>query len=208
MPDLAFTVAGAAPAQFAASPILALHLEIENTPPEEEIRSISLACQIRIETARRPYNDLEQQRLRDLFGEPERWGQTLHSMLWAHASAAVPPFCGRTSVELHVPCTFDLTVATARYFHGLEQGSVPLTLLFSGSIFYEGLDGALQITQIPWSKEASYALLAAVWKQMMDAYYPNTAWLCLRRDVAERLDRYKTARGLATWEQALESVLP
>ena len=208
MPDLTFRVTGAAPVPYAASPLLALHLDIRNEPAEEEIRSVSLACQIRIETARRSYNESEQQRLRDLFGEPERWGQTLHSMLWAHASAAVPPFCGSTSAELHVPCTFDLVIATARYFHGLEQGSAHLTLLFSGSVFYEDIEGALQITQIPWSKEASYSLQASIWKQMMDAYYPNTAWLCLRRDVAERLDRYKTARGLATWEQALESVLP
>ena len=43
---------------------------------------------------------------------------------------------------------------------------------------------------------------------MMDAYYPNTAWLCLRRDVFERLQQYKTARGIPTWEQTVESMLP
>lgn len=207
MPDLRFQVTGATPIPYAATPTLGLRLRIENSP-EEEIRSVALSCQIRIETTRRRYTDVEQQRLSDLFGEPERWGQTLHSMLWAHAAASVPPFSGHTELDLPVPCTFDLAVATAKYFNGLEEGCVPLTLLFSGSVFYEGDDGALQVTQIPWSREAAYALPAAVWKRMMDAYYPNTAWLCLRRDVAERLDRYKAARGLATWEQALESILP
>ena len=43
---------------------------------------------------------------------------------------------------------------------------------------------------------------------MMDEHYPNTAWLCLRRDVFERLHQYKTDRGIPTWEQALESMLP
>jgi hypothetical protein len=43
---------------------------------------------------------------------------------------------------------------------------------------------------------------------MMDIYYPNSAWLCLRRDVFDRLYQYKRGRGMATWEQALESILP
>jgi len=207
MPDLRFQVTGAAPVPYASAPSLALQLRIENTP-QEEIRSVALACQIRIETTRRHYSEAEQQRLTDLFGEPPRWGQTLRSMLWAQASATVPPFCESTVIDLPVACTFDLTVATAKYLNGLKDGCVPLTFLFSGSIFYADAEGALQVSQIPWSSEAAYALPVAVWKRMMDAYYPNTAWLCLRRDVAERLDRYRTARGLATWEQALESILP
>jgi Family of unknown function (DUF6084) len=208
VPDLNFRVTGAAPVPYASTPMLGLRLQIENIPREEELRSVAITCQIRIETTRRHYSEPEQQRLKDLFGAPERWGQTLHSMLWTHAATIVPPFRGQTAVDLPVPCTFDLAVATAKYFNGLEEGCVPLTLLFSGSVFYEDEGGALQITQIPWSKEASYMLPAAVWKRMMDAYYPNTAWLCVRRDVADRLDRYKTARGMSTWEQALESILP
>jgi hypothetical protein len=42
----------------------------------------------------------------------------------------------------------------------------------------------------------------------MDAYYPNEAWLHLRRDVFDRLYRYKVSRGIPTWEQAIEGVLP
>jgi predicted alpha-1,6-mannanase (GH76 family) len=43
---------------------------------------------------------------------------------------------------------------------------------------------------------------------MMDEYYPNTAWLCLSREVFDRLHQYKIDRGLPTWEQAVESMLP
>jgi hypothetical protein len=43
---------------------------------------------------------------------------------------------------------------------------------------------------------------------MMDHYYPNTAWLCLRRDAFERLSRYKIEQGLPTWEQTLEALIP
>jgi hypothetical protein len=40
----------------------------------------------------------------------------------------------------------------------------------------------------------------------MDQYYPNLAWLALRRDIFERLYRFKIARGIPTWEQVMEEV--
>jgi hypothetical protein len=46
-----------------------------------------------------------------------------------------------------------------------------------------------------------------VWRDMMDSYYPNTAWLCLRRDIFERVYGYKVRHGIPTWEQALEAML-
>jgi hypothetical protein len=46
-----------------------------------------------------------------------------------------------------------------------------------------------------------------IWREMMDAYYPNTAWLCLRRDIFERVYEYKVQHGIPSWEQALESLL-
>jgi hypothetical protein len=207
VPDLTFLVESAQPLPYSAAPVLGFRLSVENRPADESIRSIHLQCQIRIDTARRPYNPEEQRRLLDLFGEPARWSRTLHSMLWTQASVLIPPFSGTTVADLPVPCTFDLTVATAKYFNGLEDGSIPLTLLFSGSVFYDSDDG-LQVTQIPWSKEAAYALPVASWKKLIDMYYPNTAWLGLRRDVFDRLNQYKTDRGIPTWEQALESILP
>jgi predicted alpha-1,6-mannanase (GH76 family) len=42
---------------------------------------------------------------------------------------------------------------------------------------------------------------------MMARYYPNTAWLCLRKDVFDRLHRYKVERGIPTWEEAIENAL-
>jgi hypothetical protein len=42
---------------------------------------------------------------------------------------------------------------------------------------------------------------------MMDHYYPQTTWLCLRRDAFEQLYRYKRARGLPSFETALEELL-
>lgn len=205
MPDLDFHIEGVEAARYAASPTLNFKLRIEASQP---LHTIALRCQIRIEATRRRYRETEQRRLIDLFGAPERWGATLHSMLWTHTNIVVPAFEGSVVVDLPASCTFDFNVASAKYFSGLEEGEVPLSLLFSGTIFYEGEEGALRVAQIPWSKEVDYALPVSAWKEMMDVYYPNTAWLCLRRDTFDRLHQYKIDRGIATWEQALESMLP
>ncbi|MBA3246452.1 MAG: hypothetical protein H0T63_00050, partial [Pyrinomonadaceae bacterium] len=68
-------------------------------------------------------------------------------------------------------------------------------------------EGVLQVAQISWDKEAKYRLPVPVWKEMMDHYYPNSAWLCLRRDVFDRLAQFKMKQGIPTWEQTLERVL-
>jgi hypothetical protein len=208
MPELNFQIEGAESVPYSMAPTLAFKLRVTSADPEETIHSVALRCQIQIDTTRRHYNAGEKNRLLDLFGEPERWGQTLRTMLWTHTSTVVPPFVGNTLVDLPVPCTFDFNVAAAKYFAGLEDGEIPLTLLFSGTIFYEADDAGLQVTQIPWDKESTYRLPVSTWKEMIDIYYPNSAWLCLRRDVFDRLYQLKRGRGLATWEQALESILP
>jgi Family of unknown function (DUF6084) len=208
MPDLSFEVEGAEAVPFAAAPLIALKLRVINREVAEPIHTIALRCQIMIDSARRRYTAEDQERLRDLFGEPERWAQTLRPMLWTHTSVVVTSFTGGTVVDLPVPCTFDFNVAATKYFAGLEGAEVPLNLLFSGTVFYESNQGSMQVAQIPWDKEARYRLPVQVWKQMMDSYYPNVAWLCLRKDVFDRLYRYKVGRGIPTWEQALESILP
>ena len=207
MPDLNFQVEGAKAVPYAAAPLLSFKLRLTNADAEEAIQTVALRCQLQIETTRRQYNAREQENLLDLFGEPQRWAQTLRTTLWTHASVIVTPFKGSTVVDLPVPCTFDFNVAAAKYFAGLEDGEVPLDLLFSGTVFYEDAEGRLQVDQIPWDREAKYRLPVQVWKAMMDIYYPNLAWLCLRRDVFDRLNRYKMQRGIPTWEQAVESLL-
>ena len=81
-------------------------------------------------------------------------------------------------------------------------------LLFSGTIFYTTDDGFLQVSQIPWEKEATFRLPVPVWKEMMELYYPNSAWLCLRpRRLRSALPLQEPASGFPTWEQALETLL-
>jgi Family of unknown function (DUF6084) len=207
VPELHFQIEGAGPVANAATPLIALKLRINNVPENESIHTLTLRCQVQIEPARRRYEAHEQEKLRDLFGTPERWSRTVRPLLWMNTSVAVPGFTGTTVVDLQLPCTFDFNVATTKYFHALDSGDIPLCVMFSGTVFYNDANGALQVAQVPWDREASFRLPVTIWKQMMDAHYPNSAWLCLRRDAFERLYEYKVRHGIPTWEQALERAL-
>ena len=207
MSDLSFFVEGAKPVEYAAVPQLALALRIEQAEPRLQIQNIALNCQIRIEPTKRRYDAKSHEALSDLFGEPERWSQTLRSMLWLHTAATVPAFSDTITIDLPVPCSFDFNVAATKYFYGLESGEVPLCLLLSGTIFYRGADGELQVAQIPWEKEAAFRLPVDVWRQMMDQYYPHSAWLRLDRDLFDRLAEYKRRHSIPTWDRAIAQLL-
>jgi hypothetical protein len=207
MPDLTFTAKSISVVHYAAAPTLGLNLLVSNADPEEVIHSVALRCQIQIEVTRRNYTAQEKRNLADLFGEPSRWGQTLRPMLWTHVQTVVRSFQESTLIELQVPCTFDFNVASTKYFHGLESGEIPVCLMFSGTVYKTDEEGSLQVSPIPWDKEARFRIPVAVWREMMELYYPNTAWLCLRRDVFERLYKFKVERGIPTWELAFETML-
>jgi uncharacterized protein DUF6084 len=207
MPDLRLSVESAETVRFAAAPLMAFTLRITNDSPEELIHTVALKAQIQIETTRRQYDPQEQEQLLDLFGSPDRWGQTLRTMLWTHSSVVVPRFTGSTLADLHVPCTFDFNIAATKYFNGLSSGDLPLCFQFSGTVFYQGQGGALQVAPISWDKEAKFRLPVRAWKGLMEEYYPNSAWLALQKDTFERLYQFKVREGIPTWEEAVERAL-
>ena len=206
MPDLHFGVEDAEVLEYAAAPSLLFKLRIENLE-EELIRSVSLNTQVRIAATQRHYDTAEQERLLEVFGEPHRWGNTLRSLLWTHTTLQISPFSGSTVVDMPVPCTYDLEVSAGKYFYALEDGEVPLEFLFSGTVFYAGEGGRLQIARISWEKEAEYWMPIRLWKEMMERYFPNSAWIRLHKDAFDQLYDYKVRRGLPTWEAAVESLL-
>jgi hypothetical protein len=208
VPRLNFAVESAAAVPFAATPTIGFNLRLKNEVEGQTIQSIALRCQIMIEAAQRHYQASERAALRDLFGEPDRWSQTLRSLLWTHANVTVPEFSGEMLVQLPVSCTFDFNVASAKYFHSLADGDIPLCFQFSGTMFYASSNGSLQIAQIGWDQETRFRLPATVWHEMMDLYYPNSAWLRLDRSVFERLYEHKRRHGFATWEHTVEDLLP
>jgi Family of unknown function (DUF6084) len=172
------------------------------------VDAVTLESQIQIEAARRRYKDArEQEALLDLFGEPKRYAKTVRTMVLAIATTQVQRFTGSTEAEVRVPSSFDLGLAWVKYFHALEEGEVPLAFQFSGTVFYQGENGNLQISKIPWDREATFRMPLRVWKQMVDEHYPDDNWLTLRRDVFDRLYRYKARHSLASWEEAVTRLL-
>jgi hypothetical protein len=206
VPNLDFGIDGAEVPEFAAVPSLLFKLRIENLE-EEPIRSVALNTQIRIAATQRHYDAAEQERLTELFGEPSRWKDTLRSLLWTHTVLQVPRFSGSTVVDMPVTCTYDLEVVAAKYFFALEDGEVPLEFLFSGTVFYAAEGGRLQTARISWEKEAEFRLPVRLWKEMMERYFPNSAWIRLHRDAFDQLYDYKIRMGLLTWEATVEALL-
>lgn len=172
------------------------------------VDAVTLESQIQIEAARRRYKDpREQEALLDIFGEPHRYSKTVRTMVLAIATTQVQRFSGSTEAEVRVPSSFDLGLAWVKYFHALEDGEVPLAFQFSGTVFYQGESGNLQISKIPWDREATFRMPLRIWKQMVDEHYPDDNWFTLKREVFDRLYRYRARRSLGTWEEAITELL-
>ena len=207
MVDLVFTAEGVDVERYAVVPTLIFKLRITNTTPDVDVRNVLLQSQLRIDATLRRYELADEQRLAELFGEPSRWRETLSSMLWTHANLQIPAFESKCVIDLPVQCSFDFNVAATKYFHGLKGGEVPLALLFSGTVFYRDPGGFLQMEPIPWSKQADFRLPVAVWRNMMDLYYPNSAWLRIDREVFDELHRFKRENGFTGLDHALRALL-
>ncbi len=207
MPDLNFEILDAEVELYSVLPLINFKLRISNENAAEQIDNISLKTQIMLSVTQRRYNADEKAKLHELFGEPERWGKTLRTFLWTNVTTVIPRFTGSIVVNLPVPCIYDFEVVSTKYFNALEDGEIPLNFLFSGTIFYKGEEGNLQIGQISWSKEASYRMPVAIWKGVIDTYFPNTAWIRMQKDVFDSLYQYKMAQGLLTWEDTLTRLL-
>lgn len=206
IPRLEFAVEGAESLEPAAVPTLEFTLRID-APGEQQIRAILLDVQFQIAARQRSYDPDEQERLLELFGEPHRWSSTLRTLPWVRTTVVVPPFQRTISVPVTVPCTYDLEVAGARYLSGVRGGSVPLELLFSGSVFFADPGGALQTIRIGWDGEAAYRLPVSVWRQAMDRHFPGSAWLRLSNETFGRLVAYKARGAFTSWDAAVDALL-
>jgi hypothetical protein len=205
MADLSFSCLDVQPERYAAAPTLLFRLRVD-AAAEQRVRAIALRCQIRIEPQRRGYGGQEAERLLELFGERERWGDTLKPFQFANTSTVVASFTGGIEVDLPVPCSYDMEVAAGRYFHGLENGEIPFILLFSGTVFRDG-EKALWIEQVPWHAECRYRMPVKTWCEMMDMHFPGSGWLRLRRDTIDALANFRAIRALPTWDDAIIAVL-
>jgi hypothetical protein len=205
MAELAFDCVGAHSDRYALAPSMSFALRIAETSGQK-VEAIALRCQIRIEPARRRYSDAEAERLNDLFGDTQRWADTLKPVQFAHVSMMVPGFTGSTEIDLPVPLSYDLEIGSTRYFAGLESGEVPLLLLFSGTIF-SSAGGKFQVQQVPWSKEAPFRLPITTWREAIDAHFPNSSWIKMSLQTLDELQRFKARKALPTWDATIAALL-
>ena len=205
MADLIFGCEGATAERYAATPTLTFSLTITERSGVR-VHAIALRCQIRIEPHRRRYSAAEAQRLHDLFGDPSRWAETVKPIQLATVTTMVPTFTAVTEVDVQVPVTYDLEVTSARYLYGLDDGTVPLLLLFSGTVFVANGDG-FSVELVPWSAEASYRMPASIWRELADVHFPNSAWLRCSRQTLDELSAFKAKHALPTWDSTLEALL-
>ena len=209
MAELTFGCSQASASRYAATPTLSFKLTITESSGVR-VHAIALRSQIRIEPHRRRYSAAEAQRLHDLFGDTARWADTVKPIQLAMVSTMVPAFTSLTEVGLEVPCTYDLEVASARYLQGLDDGTIPLLFLFSGTVFTAPGDGSatgFSVELIPWSSEAAYRMPVSVWREVVDLYFPGSAWLRCSRETLDALSAFKAEHALTTWDATLTALL-
>ena len=205
MSPLHFAVVDARPEAHAATPTLLLRLRV-TAAGDEPVHAVALRCQVMIEPQRRRYEREEKELLTELFGEAPRWGDTLRPFLWTNVGTTLTGFAGSTEVDLAVPCTYDMEVAAAKYFHSLGGGEVPIVVLFSGTVFTRGTSG-LGTLPIAWHEEAAFRLPVSVWRAVIDMYFPNSGWLRLDVDSLAALQRFRRERALLSWDATVAALL-
>jgi hypothetical protein len=205
--ELSFDVVEVFPEPYAVVPNLTARLRVAETTGAV-VHAMALRCQVRLDPQRRRYTDQEAEGLLDLFGPRARWTATLKPFQWMETSTVAQGFTGSTVVDLPLPCTYDFEVTASKYLHALEAADspIPLMFLFSGTVFTRGVAG-FGVERIPWDREATYELPVTVWRDLVQAHYPNTGWLRLDQDTLAALARYKSSHGLIGLDVAVSDLL-
>jgi hypothetical protein len=205
MADLVFGCTGASAERYAATPTLSFAVTITESSGVP-VHAIALRCQIRVEPQRRRYSAVEAKRLHDLFGDTSRWADTVKPIQLAIVTTMVPAFSALTEIEVQMPCTYDLEVASARYLQALDDGTIPLLLLFSGTVFLAQGNG-YSVELVPWSSEASFRMPVSVWQDVVNLHFPGSAWLRCSRETLDALSAFKAEHALPTWDATLGALL-
>ena len=166
-------------------------LPAAGAPPATASGSTPSPCAARSASNRRcAATPREAERLGDLFGERSRWGEQLQPMQFAQVSVMVPGFTGETEVDLPVPCTYDMDIATTKYFAALRDGEVPLLLLFSGTAFCG--PGGFRCEPVPWDRRRPAACRSPSGGETIEQHFPGCGWLRLPRDTMDELLAFRS----------------
>lgn len=203
MASLGFSIVGAAPVPYAASPLLSLDVRVRCP---DAVESVLLRTSVRIEAGARATSAAEEKRLKELFGDKEMWARGSRSLLWAQVVNVVSAFTGETEVAVALPCSFDLAAVASKYLRALDGGTVPIRAQFSGTAFFRTEHG-LSAAPISLDREADFALPVATFLEVLDQHFPGSAIVSLKREVFDRLEALRVERGLPSFDHAIESLL-
>lgn len=208
--DLDFACGDVVADRYAAGPTVLLKMRARETTGAR-VHAAALRCQVRVEPLRRSYTDSEADKVVDLFGDRGRWGTTMQPLQLAFLSQVLPGFGGECEFDLVLPLSYDVDVAAHKYLAALEDGEIPLILLFSGTVFTGSVSasgaGSLSVQPVPWHKETTVRMPVAVWREAMDAQFPGQAWLRVSRSTYDELAVYRGRHGLVGWDDALRRLL-
>jgi hypothetical protein len=156
------------------APMLTINLNVKAPSSFRCVHGVLLRARIAVHAAAHAFTPRERDRLAPLFGsDPAHWARSTRSPVpFADVSVATGRFEGSTNVDLNVPCSSDLGLATTKLFNAIDEGSsLPLSLLFSGTIFGEDCEsGAVTILPIPSDVEARIDLSVDTWRRLMKAH--------------------------------------
>jgi hypothetical protein len=203
--DLDFRCVDASAERYTAAPTVSFQLRIGESTGAC-VGAMVLRCQVRIEPRQRRYSLDEEARMVDLFGDRAQWERSLQPIQLASVTHTVPQFTGDIVTSVPMPVTGDVAAASGKYFQSLDDGEVPLSLLFSGSAFVVA-DGRMTVEPVPWHHEAKYRLPVHVWRETMDVHFPDTGWIALRRESIDTLRAYAAAQAIAGPSEAVERLL-
>ncbi len=203
--DLDFACLDVVADRYAAGPTVVMKMRATDTGGAR-VHAVALRCQVRVEPVRRSYGEGEAAKVVDLFGDRTRWGSTMQPMQLAFLSQVLPTFTGSCDFDLVLPLSYDVEVAAHKYLAALEEGEVPLILLFSGTVF-SGALGQLSVQPVPWHKETQVRMPVSVWREAMDAHFPGQAWLRLSRTAYDDLATYRGRHGLVGWDDVVARLL-
>ena len=130
MPDLNFNILGVEPVDRGLVPMLHFKLEITNAPHRRRVQSVMLQTQIQIQSPQRAYSRGKKKNLRELFGAPDQWGQTLRNRIWTHAQHhRGAPSPQEPRAVLPVPALSISTSPRRNIFTRWKNGEVPFLFL-------------------------------------------------------------------------------
>lgn len=205
VPSLDFECRDVVADPYAAGPSVLLQMTAHEASGVR-VHAAAVRCQVRIEPIQRHYSDREATKVLDLFGDRSRWGSTLQTLQLAFLTQVLPSFSGSCDFDLVMPCSYDVDVAANKYLTALEDGEIPLLLLFSGTVF-TGRHGSIQVSPVPWHIETRVRMPVAVWRSAMDQHFGGQRWIRVGEETYDRLSAYRGEQMLTGWDPTISRLL-